>query len=130
MGSRRKHSKEFKLEAVRLASQPGSSVPETAENLGINPSLLYTWKRELAADGDQAFPGNGRLKADEEEIRKLRLELKRVREERDILEKATFLRTGGSASMKFRFISPHPRRADRARARPSLPGGRGRHLLR
>ncbi len=40
-------------------------------------------------DGEQAFPGNGRLKADDEEIRRLRLELKRVTEERDILKKAT-----------------------------------------
>ncbi len=89
MGTRRKHSKEFKLEAVRLATQPGATVRGTAENLGIHPSMLQTWKRELAVDGDQAFPGNGRLKADEEEIRKLRLELKRTREERDILKKAT-----------------------------------------
>ena len=89
MGTRRRHSKEFKLEAVRLATQPGATAKGTAENLGIHPSMLQTWKRELAADGDHAFPGNGRLKADEEEIRKLRLELKRTREERDILKKAT-----------------------------------------
>ena len=89
MGTRKKHSKDFKLEAVRLATQPGASVKETAENLGIHPSQIQTWKRELRVDGDQAFPGNGRLKADDEEIRKLRLELKRVREERDILKKAT-----------------------------------------
>ena len=89
MGTRRKHSKEFKLEAVRLAAQPGSTVKETAENLGINANMLRTWKKQLTVDGDQAFPGNGRLKPDDEEIRKLRLELKRVREERDILKKAT-----------------------------------------
>jgi transposase len=45
--------------------------------------------RELSADGEQAFPGQGRLKADDEEIRKLRQELKRVTEERDILKRAT-----------------------------------------
>ena len=89
MKTRRRHSKEFKLEAVRLAAQPGAVVKETARNLGIHPSMLHTWRRELAVDGDQAFPGNGRLKADDEEIRQLRLELKRVREERDILKKAT-----------------------------------------
>ena len=89
MGTRRKHSKEFKIEAIRLAAQPGASVKETAENLGVHPSQINTWKRELSVDGDQAFPGNGRLKADDEEIRKLRLELKRTREERDILKKAT-----------------------------------------
>ena len=89
MRIRRKHSKEFKLEAVRLATLPGSSVKKTAVNLGLHPSQINVWKRELSIDGVQAFPGNGRLKADDEEIRKLRLELKRTREERDILKKAT-----------------------------------------
>lgn len=89
MGTRRIHSKEFKLEAVRLATQPGASLKETAENLGIHQSLLQSWKRQLAADGSQAFPGNGRLKPDDEEIRNLRIENKRLREERDILKKAT-----------------------------------------
>ena len=68
---------------------------ETAENLGIHPGQINTWKRELSAHSEQAFPGNGRLKADDEEIRKLRLELKRTREERDILKKATKDSTGG-----------------------------------
>ena len=96
MGNKRKHSKEFKLEAVRLARQSGSSVAQTAARLGINPSMLHTWIRLLTVDGEQAFPGNGRLKPDDEEIRKLRLELKRVTEERDILKKATlFFATEG-----------------------------------
>jgi transposase len=89
METRRKHSKEFKLEAVRLCSQPGATVKGTAENLGVHPSLLQHWKKQLVVDGDQAFPGNGRLKPDDEEIRLLRLEVKRLREERDILKKAT-----------------------------------------
>ncbi len=89
MGIRRKHSREFKLEAVRLATQPGVSVKKTAENLGINASMLHTWKKELAVSGVQAFPGNGRLKPDDEEMRLLRLENRRLREERDILKKAT-----------------------------------------
>ena len=89
MRTRRTHSKEFKLEAVRLARQEGASVGRTAQDLGIVETLLRRWMRELAVDGSQAFPGNGRLKPDDEEIRKLRLELKRVTEERDILRKAT-----------------------------------------
>ena len=89
MGIRRKYSKEFKLEAVRLARQPDASVKETAKNLGIHANMLHDWIRQLTVDSDQAFPGNGRLKPDDEEIRQLRLELKRTREERDILKKAT-----------------------------------------
>jgi len=89
MRTRRVHSKEFKLEAVRLARQPGATVSATAAHLGIHTTSLRQWMQELVADGEQAFPGNGRLKADEEEIRKLRQDLKRVIEERDILKKAT-----------------------------------------
>ena len=88
MRTRRVHSKEFKLEAVRLAQQPGATVSATAEHLGIHKTTLRQWMRELVAEGDQAFPGQGRLKADDEEIRKLRLELRRVTEEREILKKA------------------------------------------
>jgi len=89
MKTRRVHSKEFKLEAVRLARQPGTTISATAEELGIHKTTLRLWVQQLSADGDQAFPGNGRLKADDEEIRKLRQELKRVTDERDILKKAT-----------------------------------------
>lgn len=86
---RRTHSKEFKLEAVRLAQQGDQSVSATAHRLGIHPTTLRLWVRTLSVDGDQAFPGKGRLKADDEELRKLRLELKRVTQERDILAKVT-----------------------------------------
>ena len=86
--SRSKYTKEFKLEAVRLSSDPETSVAEVAADLGVSESMLYRWRKALSVDGDQAFPGNGRLKADDEEIRKLKLENKRLREERDILKKA------------------------------------------
>ncbi len=89
MATRRKYDREFKVEAVRLATQPGASIKEAAERLGVHRSLLTLWIRQLKVDSKQAFPGNGRLKPDDEEIRRLRLELKRVTEERDILSKAT-----------------------------------------
>jgi transposase len=65
------------------------TIAKAAAQLGIHKTTMAAWKRELLADGDQAFPGHGRLKADDEEMRKLRQELKRVTEERDILRKAT-----------------------------------------
>ncbi len=96
MTARRKHSKEFKLEAIRLATQPGASVKDTAKNLGIHPSQIHDWKHSLKVDGDEAFRGNGVLRDADEEIRQLKLELKRVRAERDILKKATiFFATEG-----------------------------------
>ena len=83
-----KYSREFKLEAVRLAEMSDGSVASVARELGINPNLLYRWRQEFAAEGPEAFPGQGNLTASEEEVRQLRRELARVREERDILKKA------------------------------------------
>ncbi len=87
--TRRRHSAEFKVEAVRMVTEKGLSVARVARDLGIDRSLLTKWKRELTADPDHAFPGKGRLKPMEEELRRLRKELEVVRQERDILKKAT-----------------------------------------
>jgi len=56
--------------------------------LGITPGLLSKWKRQLRANGEAAFPGRGRLTAEEEKIRRLERELAVVRQERDVLKKA------------------------------------------
>jgi transposase len=85
---RRKYTKEFKMEAVRLAEEGDVSVEEVARELGIHPNTLYKWRRQYLADGEEAFPGHGKLKASDDEVRQLRRELARVREERDILKKA------------------------------------------
>lgn len=86
MKERRKYTSEYKLEAVRLAEQRG--VRAAAESLGIDVSSLYQWKRQLATEGSEAFRGNGNRTGLEEENRQLRLEVRRLREEADILKKA------------------------------------------
>ena len=85
---RGKHSREFKLEAVKQVVEHGRTVSEVADGLGINRNMLTRWKRQFEEDGDIAFPGNGRLTEVEEENRKLRKELANVRQEREILKKA------------------------------------------
>ena len=64
------------------------SVAGVARELGISANLLHRWKRELCELGKQAFPGKGHLPADQEELRRLRQQLRDVTEERDILKKA------------------------------------------
>ena len=86
--SRRKHSREFKLEAVKQVVEKGRSVASVAEGLGVHPSLLQRWKTQLEAEGVFAFPGNGKPSEADEEIRRLRRELSIARQERDILKKA------------------------------------------
>ncbi len=58
--SRRNHSREFKLEAVKQVVEHGRSVSEVADGLGINRNLLTRWERQLETDGDVVFPGHGR----------------------------------------------------------------------
>lgn len=85
---RKKYTREFKLDAVRLVIEEGRQVKDVAESLGINQGILQRWKKELLEDGSVAFPGHGKLKPVDEEVRELRRQLARVQQERDILKKA------------------------------------------
>src|SRR4029453_8411335 len=89
--TRRTYTPEFKTEAVKLVSEQGSSVAEAARSLGVHETLLRSWKQDLQAQGDKAFPGHGNLPPVEEELRRLRAENQRLRAERAILKKATAL---------------------------------------
>ena len=95
MKTQRRFSREFKQEAVRLIEESGKSVAEIAADLGVSDNSLYRWRQELRRDGEQAFPGKGRLKADDEYIRQLEQELKIVKQERDILKKAVSIFSKG-----------------------------------
>jgi transposase len=86
MGKR--YEKEFKIEAVRLALEPGNTQAKVERDLGIGQGVISRWKRELKHDGEHAFPGKGRLKPEDAEIRRLKREVERLRRERDILKKA------------------------------------------
>lgn len=85
---RKTYDKEFKLDAVRLIVEEGRSVASVARDLGVNENSLHHWKKKYAEDGKEAFPGHGKLKPEDEELRRLKRELQIAREERDILKKA------------------------------------------
>ena len=86
--ARRQYSREFKQEAVQLLATSGKSASQLERELGIGQGNLWRWKREFAADGKNAFPGQGRLTPEQERLRRLERELEIVRQERDILKKA------------------------------------------
>lgn len=94
---RRQFTAEYKLETVRLVQQrqaAGVSLAAISRELGIKPDLLRTWTKLAAArsgavQGRDVFPGNGKLTSQDEELRRLRRENATLREERDILGKAT-----------------------------------------
>jgi transposase len=81
------YTREFKWEAVQLVKSSGKPMSQVARELGISDSALYHWSKQLAEQGEQAFPGSGHQTAQEEEIRRLKRELEITRQERDILKK-------------------------------------------
>lgn len=89
MQQRKKYTKEFKLDAVSLVNDQGYTRVEAARSLGINANMLGRWVKELDRDDGQAFRGNGKLTAEQEEIRQLKAQVKRLEMEKDILKKAT-----------------------------------------
>ena len=89
MQKRKTFTREFKLEAVRLLERSDRPAAEVARELGIKRNQLYKWQEQLSAKGEAAFPGHGRRVQDQDaEIARLKHELERVKEERDILKKA------------------------------------------
>jgi transposase-like protein len=87
---RRKYDRDFKRNAVRLTEEPGRTVVDVADGLGIAADLLYRWRKEQRRKEDYAFPGHGReaLLPQEQRIRELEKRLRDAEMERDILKKA------------------------------------------
>lgn len=84
-----RHTKEFKLEAIRLLESGDKPASELALELGVKRTLLYRWRDQLRGKGEAAFSGGGRPRNDQlSELARLKKELKEVTEERDILKKA------------------------------------------
>jgi len=81
---RRKFSKEFKREAVRLLETSGKSQNQIARELGVHASLLWDWKQKLEAEKK-----TGLKSSEQEELANLRRDNDRLRMEVEILKKAT-----------------------------------------
>src|SRR3954469_11368331 len=84
---RRKFSREFKIEAVKLVKERGVSVAQAARDLDVHENMLRKWVREFGADPAQSFTGNGQMKPEQLEIERLRREVAKLKAERDILKK-------------------------------------------
>ena len=83
-----KYSNEFKEEAVKrvLSGVPASQV---AREIGVNVNSLYTWKTRYLKHPEQPFVGSGKLRADDDELRKLRQQVKYLQQENEFLKKAS-----------------------------------------
>ena len=89
MGKKRnQYTKEYKIEAVRLIVEEGRRISELSRELGTAQNLLHRWKKKYEEGKIDPFPGKGRLSPEDEELRRLRRENKRLRMEHEILKKA------------------------------------------
>lgn len=89
MVTRKQYTKEFKLDAISLVLEQEFTIAEAARSLEITAGMLGRWIKEHRVDDDgQSFRSNGKLKPEQEEIRRLKAENKRLKLERQILKEA------------------------------------------
>lgn len=87
---RQTFSPEFKRDAVRLLGRGDKEIAQLARELGVRRNQLYKWKAECDSRGDSAFPGSGKKpkRTSGDDAAALKAEVKRLREENEILKKA------------------------------------------
>ena len=83
---RRKFTREFKLEAVKLIRERGVAYAQASRDLGVHQTVLRSWVKAFADDPTDAFPGHGQLKPEQAEIARLKREVTKLKAERDILK--------------------------------------------
>ena len=88
MGQRKKFDKAFKEQVVLRILAEESTVVDAAKELDVHYTTVRDWVKFYKRDGESAFPGTGHLKAEDDEIRKLRKQLADLKEENEILKKA------------------------------------------
>src|SRR4051812_3590627 len=84
---RRKFSREFKVEAVKLVRERGVSVAQAGRDLDVHENVLRKGVKEFGSDPVEAFPGHGQMKPEQHEIERLKREVNKLKAERDTLKK-------------------------------------------
>jgi len=82
------YSNEFKMDAVKRVEKTGEPVTVVAAELGVNKNTMNGWVRKYREKPEMPFPGSGKLRPEDEAVRKLERENRDLREENEILKKA------------------------------------------
>lgn len=78
------YTEEFRIEAVKQVTERGYKPSEVAKRLGVTTNSLYNWIKRYGDQGSQ----HKTISDQQDELRKIKAELRRVTEERDILKEA------------------------------------------
>ena len=86
---RRKFTREFKVEAVRLVREQGMTIAQVGRDVDVHATLLGTWVKQYGEDPGDSFPGKGQMKPEQAEVAGLKRAIVKLKAERDILKEAT-----------------------------------------
>jgi len=87
MGKRPRYEREFKIEIARQVAEGKRSVRSMAGEIGVHENTIYKWVNQYKDDPDQAFPGSGHMKPEEEELYKAKRRIRELEEDVEILKK-------------------------------------------
>lgn len=93
MGRKRIFTVEYKKEIIKLITEQGKKVSQVAEDIGVSQTSIRRWITEYSTYGENAFPGKGKLKPQDEEVRKIKRRLADLEEENAILKTAVCIFT-------------------------------------
>ena len=93
---RRRFSREFKVEAVRLVAERGVAVAQAARDIDVHENVLRKWVREFGSDPKKAFRGHGQVKPEQLEIDRLRREVTKPKAQRHLANMAAAYFARGS----------------------------------
>ena len=88
MSNQRRFTPEYKEEIIKLVTEQGKRVTHVARDIGVSEATVRGWVKKYKEHGENAFPGSGNLRPEDEEIRKLKKKLADIEEENAILKKA------------------------------------------
>ena len=87
MEKRPRYERDFKIEIAKQAASGMRSVRSLASELGVHENTIYKWVKQYVDDPEQAFPGSGHMKPEEEELHRAKRRIRELEEEVQILKK-------------------------------------------
>lgn len=87
MEKRPRHEREFKIEIAKQVANGNRSARSMANEIGVHENTIYKWVKQYTDDPEQAFPGAGHMKPEEEELYRAKRRIRELEEDVDILKK-------------------------------------------
>jgi transposase len=88
VSNQKRFTTEYKEEIIKLVTEQGKKATHVARDIGVSEATVRGWVKKYKEHGVNAFPGSGKLRAEDEEIRQLKKRITDMEEENAILKKA------------------------------------------